>query len=137
MSKRGFRRERTLFALKFEDPEFEGLEVMAKSMPLRDYFAIQKLQDKADTDPEAAEELLRKLASVIVSWNLTDEDDQPVPPTYEGLAEQELSFVMPVFFAWMQAVASVPNPSPGTSNGSGTSVEDSMPMEALSMSPGN
>jgi hypothetical protein len=137
MSQQGYRRERTLYALKFEDPEFEGLEIKAKSLPMREFFELQKFQAEAESSPEAAEQVIRRMAEVLVSWNLEDEEGQPVPATYEGLADQDMSFVLPVFYAWMDAVASVPNRSRGTSNGSGTSVEGSIEMEPLSPSPGS
>lgn len=161
MGKRGgYRREPTMYALKFEDPQFEGLEVMAKSLPLGEFLAMQRLQGRAAEDTDAAEQVLRKLASVLVSWNLEDEQGQPVPIQYAvcrvsgkpvapgkrcpecastaedeqpcdytGIAGQELPFVLTIFQAWMGAVASVPNLSPNDSNGGGTSLEQSLPME--------
>ena len=136
MGKRGgYRREPTLYALKFEDDSFDGLEVMAKSLPLGEFFTLQRMQADASNDPDVAERVIRKLADVLVSWNLEDADGNAVPATYDGLAGQELSFVLAIFGAWMEAVASVPNLSPTASNGGGTSLEPSIPMEVSSPSP--
>ena len=160
----GFRREMPLYALKFEGDEFDGLQIMAKSIPLYQLLELQELQSKAATDPEAPERLVRKIVRVIQSWNLEDDDGQPVPVAYAackdggkpgkpgqpcsahqadgaapceytGLGMYDLPFVMQIFVAWQEAIASIPNLSKGNSNAGGTSPEPSIPMEPLSPSP--
>lgn len=131
MGKRpGYKREAPLYKLIFADDQFDGLEVMARSLPLGEFLELQRLQAKAGEDPDAAEQLIRKLAGVIVSWNLLDDADGPVPATFDGLATQDLPFVMAIFLAWQEAVAGVPNHSPNGSSNGGTSLELSIPMEA-------
>jgi len=158
----GFRKQRTEYKLMFADPELQGLEVVTKSMPLAGFFAMQQLQRRAATDPEAAEQVVRKLGDVILRWNLETEEGEPVPSayavctvsgrpgnpgqlctapgcqegdseecSYAGLADQELPFVLTIFRAWMEAVASIPNRSKDSSNGGETSPELSIPMERL------
>lgn len=124
---KGYKREKPVFALHFADGQFEGLEVTAKSLPLKEFFAVQRLA--ADNDPDSTEKLIKELAGILVSWNLLDDDDNPVPATYEGLVGQDLSFVTAIITAWLEAVASVPPTSPGSSNGGATSLELSLPME--------
>jgi hypothetical protein len=136
MSKRpGYKRQAPLYVLKFEDPQFEGLEVAAKSMPLGEFLALQKLQQAAQTDPDAQEQVIRKLAEVIHAWNLEDADDKPVPVTYEALLRFDMPFVLSIFYAWMEAVADIPNLSRPNSNSGETSRELSLPMEVSSPSP--
>lgn len=164
MGKRGFKRTRPLYALKFEPPqdgsedEYAGLEIMARAIPLRDFFELQQLQRAAETDPDAQKKIITGLAGVIVSWNLLDDDDKAVPVAYAicrdsgkpgepgqpctahqgaeipceytGLCEYDLPFVLTIFYTWMTAVASIPNLLRGTSNDGGTSQELSIPMEA-------
>jgi hypothetical protein len=130
MGKRpGFRREKPVYLLRFEDDQFDGLEVTAKSLPLGEFFALQRLQEKANDDADAAEQVVRKLSEVLVSWNLEDDEGKPVPCEFSGVATLDLPFVLAIMSAWMEAVASVPNRSPGNSNGGGTSLEPSIPME--------
>ncbi len=159
---RKFRRQKPLYALKFEGDEFEGLEVMARTIPLGKFFELQRLQDRASTDADAAEEVVRRLAGVVVSWNLVDDDDKPVPVEYAvctvsgkpgkpgdpcsdhqndeaagpceytGLVAQDLTFVLTIIQAWMEAVTSVPNSLKSSSNGGGTSLELSIPMDMSS-----
>ena len=130
MGKRpGYRREKPLYKLVFADPQFDGLEVMAKSLPLGEFLELQKLQARAGEDPDAAEQVIRRMADVIVSWNLLDDADDPVPASYDGLLTQDLPFVMAIFMAWQEAVAGVPNLSPNGSPNGVTSLELSLPME--------
>lgn len=84
MGKRGgYRRESPLYKLTFEDEQFDGLEVMAKSLPLGEFFALQRLQVAADNnDVTAAEQVVRKMSGVIVSWNLEDDDGKAVPAEF-------------------------------------------------------
>lgn len=80
--KGGYKRQKPLYALKFEGDEFEGLEIMARTIPLSKFFELQRLQELASTDADAAEEVVRRLAGVLVSWNLLDDDDNPVPAEF-------------------------------------------------------
>lgn len=83
MGKRGgYRREKPVYLLRFEDAQFDGLEVTAKSLPLGEFFTLQRLQEQAGADADAAEQVVRKLADVLVAWNLEDDDGQAVPCEY-------------------------------------------------------
>ena len=126
----GFKREATHYKLKFEDPALQGLEVVAKALPLRDFFEINRLANdpNSDNETEQATIIFKKFAGALVSWNLEDENG-PVPATYEGVVDQELVFVNTIIQAWMEAIASVPKASNTTSNGGGTYQELSLPME--------
>lgn len=129
----GFRRTPTAYKLKFENPELDGLEVIARTLPLRDFLEINKLALSAADDvakqTEQSEVMVKKFAEALISWNLEDEDGKPVPATYKSLIAQELPFVMEIIQAWMEAVASVPKSSDSGSNGSGIFPEQSIPME--------
>lgn len=162
MGKRpGYRREKPAYLLKFEDDQFDGLEVTARSLPLGEFFTLQRLQAQASDDADAAEQVVRKLGGVLIGWNLESDDGKPVPCEfavcresgkpgkpgepcsarnahtdsddelceYDGLVDQDLPFVLAILSAWMEAMASVPNRSPGNSSGGGTSLEPSIPME--------
>lgn len=130
MGKRpGYKREKPLYKLIFADDQFNGLEVVAKSMPFGEFLEMQKLQARATEDADAGEKIIRKFGDVIESWNLEDDDDKAVPATYDGLAAQDLPFVLAIFQAWMEAVADIPKTSPTASNGGGTFPEQSIPME--------
>ena len=160
MGKRpGYKRNPPLYRLNFEAEEFEGLEVMTKSVSMNEFFEFQTLQERAQTDPEAQKEIMRRLCGVIVSWNLEDDEDQPVPVQfavcvesgkpgnpgdpcshhqneeghapceYTGLIAYDLPFVLAIFFAWMEAISNIPNLSSKTSSDGETSLAQSIPME--------
>lgn len=121
----GFRKQRTLYKLVFEDPSLDGLEVTARALSMRDFLAVSKMPDQADQQ----EASLRKLADAIVAWNLEDEDGKPVSPDYKGLCAQEVSFINQLTQAWVSAITDVPKSSQTGSNGSGTYPELSIPMD--------
>lgn len=130
MSKRpGYKRTTRQFLLKFEGEEFEGLEVLAKSLPLREFLEIAELQVVAQEDPDAQRQILKKLADVIVAWNIEDDDDKPATISFDTLLDFDLPFVLNIFFSWMAAVSDIPNLSSKISNGGGTSQELSIPMD--------
>ena len=139
----GFKREAKLYRLKFEDPAMAGLEVDAKSLSTGALLEVTELggmikRSKIDEiDPAALRKLFAVFADALVSWNLDDEHDHPVPATYEGIVSQELDFVLEVIMAWIGAIASVDTPLNATSPSGGTSPEAALPMEPLSPSPGS
>lgn len=138
----GFRRETTLYKLNFEDfADLDGFEVTARAIPLGQFLEINRLMttlgNEADPDEQVkqSELLFTRFADHLVSWNLEDEAGVPVPATFEGIKTQELPFVQQIIGAWMSVQATVPKPSPTTSNGSGTFPELSVPMEVSLPSP--
>ena len=153
----GFVREAPQYRLNFEGDEFEGLEVMARSLPLGEFFELVTLDSRARTDPSAAQEAIRRLSEVLVSWNLEDDlgkvpcaysvcrssgldcdrgsqcashasPDGP-PCTVAGLVGLDLPFMLTIFRAWMTALAGVPKGSLSESSAGGTSLEPSIPMD--------
>ena len=107
--------------------------MVAKSLPLRDFLAINKLAMQTENDPvkqsEQSELLLKKFSEALISWNLEDEHGKPIPATYAGLLSQEVQFAMEIIRAWMEAIATVPKSSGNKLNGTGTYPELSIPME--------
>ena len=130
----GFRKEPTHYRLSFEDyPDLEGLEVTAEALPLGDFLEINRLAVTLElAEPkeqaEQADLLFRRFSEHLISWNLEDSHG-PVPATFDGVKTQELPFVQTIIGAWMAAMSSVPKPSKAASNGTGTLLEQSIPME--------
>jgi len=131
----GFRREATHHKLMFEDEQYQGLEVIAKPLSLKDFLALTRMAAGEGDDPlkqaENSGVVFRKFADSLVAWNLEDEDGNPVPATYEGVESQDFSFVNVVVRAWMDTMAGVPKASKRVSNGGGTSQEALIPMDVL------
>ena len=136
----GYVRKRRNYRLLFEDPEFEGLEVVAKSASVADYRRIAELATREFGNTPSAEDLVemdnlyRAFAEVLVEWNLEEEDGTPVPATLEAVLQQDLPFVQRIVLAWMEAVAGIAAPLPTPSADSERFPEESLPMEVLSPS---
>jgi hypothetical protein len=135
----GFKRPGKVYKLVFTD-DLDGLEVKARSMSTGALLDMAPLLDlKLSATPTAEEmegirDLLERFAEVLVSWNLEDDDDQPVPADIDGLLAQDLDFVMTIITAWADAVSGVPAPLPQTSPGGEPSLAASIPMDVSSQS---
>lgn len=136
----GFKVERTHYRLRFEDPEYEGLVVTARSTSTGTVLSMQKLigaeKDIATAAP-AMRTLMQTFADSLVEWNLEEEDGSPIPMTYEGVAGLEPSFLKMLIAAWSKAVAGVMPPLPPSSPNGRPFPEASLPMAVLSPSLGS
>ncbi|MEU1554308.1 hypothetical protein ABZ517_16515 [Streptomyces scabiei] len=130
----GYRRERKVYNLVFgEGSEYEGLEVQAYSISVGALLEFQALQEKVkDEDFESIEALLSKFTKSLKEWNLEDEDGTPIPITDESVKDQDLGFVLTLIEHWLEAVGSVAKDLGKASNSGATSVEERLPMEAMS-----
>jgi hypothetical protein len=90
---------RTKIKLTFD--QWPGIEVQAGSISLDRALAL----DDADTP-----EQLDALAGVLLGWNITGDDDLPIPCTREGLGTLEIGQALVIFRAWSDAVTGVPAP---------------------------
>lgn len=141
----GYKRQKTIYRLVFEDEEFEGLEVRAYAPPLGYLEKTMQMGSIAgrNTDDLSPEEIelfqgfMTGFAKYLVSWNLEDDDDTPVPATLEGLRTQDLGFVFQIIEAWLDSVSAVAGPLAPPSSSGRPSLEGSLPMEPLSPSPEN
>lgn len=136
----GYVRRKRRFKLTFEDPELEGLEVLAQSTATGD---IVHLLDLAEMSPQSlkgaevkkqVEELFRLFMDNVREWNLEEEENgvrTAVPCTYEGLMTQDLDFVLSLALAWMDGVVSISGPLDRKSGGGKPLEEASIPMAIL------
>jgi hypothetical protein len=51
-------------------------------------------------------------AEALVSWNMTDEHDRPIPATLEYIESEDSDFVMLCIAQWMNAISRVNDASP-------------------------
>jgi hypothetical protein len=137
----GYKPTRTLYRLKFED--HPGLEVVAKSTSVEKLMGLMGLVEKVGDLEEAeilsggfgvVEQVLRGFAGILHAWNVEDDDDTPVPATYEGLITQELGFVMEVVNAAVEAISTAPPPLPKNSSAD-PALEASIPMTPIEENP--
>jgi hypothetical protein len=125
----GFKRTQTYYNLHFDDPQLDGLVVKLRRGSIRERMEFEALEDwKARIDG---------LASFLVEWNITDDDDQPLPTTAESLWSLEEPTLVAILRAYTEAVypaAPLEDPSTAGDAESPTvdlELEASMPMTSL------
>ena len=121
----GYKPKRTIYKLDFSQTEYAGLEVAVRAGSIGDLLGLQELAGAGEMTAEEARQMFAGFAALLVSWNVEDGDDKPVPATYEGVASQEPDFVKAIVTAFFVNVAGTPPPLPDGSNSGGNSVADS------------
>lgn len=104
----GFKKVPTIYTLTFEDTDWEGLEVRMKSTSfgtIRRLFRL--LNDDAAGDLDSVEAIVKLLAGHLVSWNMEDENDQPVTADEKGLDDQDFGFIMELSNRYLDQVTGV------------------------------
>lgn len=135
----GFKAKKKLYRLTFaEDTDMAGLDVVASSVPLGTLLRLQEMADRGEEiakDKAAFREVVEILAGAMLSWNLEDDFDQPVPVTVEGILAQDVDFVIAVIRAWTKAISGVADPLGAGSTSGAQFPEASIPMEPVSKNP--
>jgi hypothetical protein len=97
----GFRPKRAPMKLDFTGGEYAGLEITIRSVPM------SVMQDVAATassnDAAAFRHIAATFAYAVESWNVEDDDGNPVPADLDGLMSQDPRFVMAVIKTWTEA----------------------------------
>jgi hypothetical protein len=130
----GYTPQRTTYLLDFGD-RYGGLEVKVRAGTLGQLLELQGLGSGEDSTPEQNRELLERFAALLVRWNITNEDDSPVPATLDGLLSLEPGLAMDIVQAGAQALGGVAPPLPDASDGGGPSAVASLPTVPLSPDP--
>jgi hypothetical protein len=125
----GFRLQQKIYNLVFEN-ELAGLNIQATGLPVGAYLKLSMAFGKDnDVSLEAAEEAFKIFASCVLSWNLEDDQGNPIPPTVEGLTAIDITTAMNIIAAWVNAVVGV-SPELGKGSPSGaTFPEGQLPVE--------
>lgn len=127
-----FKRKRKVYKLDFEGTEYEGLDVKVRGLTTGEYLEIVSLSAPSTEGDKETEGMLRMFASHLVSWNLEDEDDKPVPTDYDGVKSNDFVMNMFIINAWTAAIASVPEKTEKKSLPGETFLAESIPTETLS-----
>lgn len=129
----GYKPKRKTYNLDFTGTDFEGLRVSIRGLNTGQYMDLFAAKTEAETGGET-NQLLTIMAGQLISWNVEDDDDMPVPATLDGIKTQDLDFNLAIVNAWTTAMAGVPAPLEPSSTGGGSSLVASIPMEPLSPS---
>ncbi len=124
----GYRPKRRVYNLVFTGTDWEGLEVSMRGM------TVGEELDLAGNDISAAL-IVEELTKRLISWNLEDEQGQPVPvadaPNRDSRMMRRLNNV------WIEALQGVhtADPLPETSPSGETSPAPPIPMTPVAESP--
>lgn len=127
----GYKRKGNTFTLVFDDSEYAGLEIEAKSLAFGDFLDVSTRFSKADLTGDDISSVLAAFANSLVRWNLEDDSDQPVPATVEGVRSLDLPFILAVVSAWINGIAGTPGDLGKDSPSGDNSPEASMQMADL------
>jgi hypothetical protein len=141
----GYQRKRKVYKLIFADEEMNGLEVRCTSVSIETMLSLtalsglaaKSLSEYSIEDLGSVNLVFEVFAEALVSWNLEDEDGNPVPATLEGVKAQDIDFLNVIITAWMERVAGISGPLAPASTAGSRSLEASIPMETLSPSHQN
>lgn len=107
------------------------LVVTLRGLSLKDLSELQKLQGMT-SDGFTVEQIapvLKIVSKKMIRWNLTDDDDEPVPTDPDTLAEEDFGMIMDIVQGWQQAATGV-SADLGKDSTSGEKFpEESIPME--------
>jgi hypothetical protein len=132
-----YKRKNRVYTLAWEDGDYNGLEVVVSSISMGELAELLELSQKSDRgDAKAAMELIDRLAGKLKSWNIEDDDDQPVPASFDGLKSLDPGEMSEIVTKWVQTMTRVTDElGKGSTNGvAPPPPEVSLPMDAL---PGN
>lgn len=122
----GYRKPVTLFTVTFDETtKYPGFEFTAKGANIAQLLVIADLRDGAETigpdNVATVRTMYETFGNRLVSWNLTDDNDQPIECTAEQLGDCEHLMVLDMVAAWMDAVQGVVRPLPNASADGATS----------------
>jgi hypothetical protein len=126
----GYRPKRKIYNLDFAGTDYEGLHASLRGFTVGEELEIDATEFSGDL-------LVRTLAARLISWNVEDDNGNPVPATFEGVCTQDSAMVMAILSALRQANSGVPDPLPQPSPSGETSLAPPIPMAPLSESPQN
>jgi hypothetical protein len=133
----GYVKEPKVFRLVWDTTtDHPGLQVTARSVSLGRFLRMSQLASQVEGDEgntAAVVELFQMFSEALTAWNLEHpETRQPIPPTLDGLYDQDLDFVLEIILKWLGAMTGV-SADLGKGSASGARYpEGSLPMAPLS-----
>jgi len=115
-----------------EGHEYHGVEAITRGMTYGEWEVAAGL-DGGDGDTDGGVSV-KRFVDHLVSWNLEDEKDQPIPPTMDAVKTIDKDLIAALNNAWVQSLIGVhdADPLPESSPSGGPSLVESVPMEAPS-----
>lgn len=150
----GYKRNK-LLKLSFEEAhELHGLEVQIRPAKMKLITEIASLDkstedisqllcevcqrgefnDSGNPSAECLGGILESFVGYLHSWNLEDENDQPVPSNMVGVLDQDIELILYLLESWAEATGSVPEALKAKSTAGEQSPVASEAMDLLSQS---
>lgn len=126
-----YKRKRKVYRLDFEGTEYEGLEMKIRGLTTGEYLDMVALSAPGTENDNETDGMLRMLSTHLISWNLVDEDGEPVPTTFDGIKSNDLTMNMTIISAWTDAMVNVPTATEKKSQTGDASPVESIPTEVL------
>ena len=121
----GFRLPKKTARIKFEGTDYDGAEAeVSLSLSIEQMFHVHDLISGGDIV-----EGFRNFGEIVlISWNLEDDNGDPIPPTSEGfMSTPDRIFLNIIIDHWVQAMKGVPVPLESQSQGGSTSEAEPTP----------
>ncbi|BCM70854.1 hypothetical protein EASAB2608_06188 [Streptomyces sp. EAS-AB2608] len=131
----GYKVKPKTYLVQFEPGhEFHGIEARLSGMSYGEWEQVTGL-DGSEGETNGADSV-RRFVDHLISWNLEDENDQPVPTTLDAVKQLDHNLVAALNNAWIQTLIGVhdADPLPETSPSGEPSPVASIPMAPLSPS---
>lgn len=126
----GFQHKPARINVAFEPGhDLHGLEVVLRKLTLGEYLDITGI---GEVRLNHIGDQLKAMGDKLISWNLEDDQGQPVPATPEAVLGQDKDLMVTILEAWLDGINGVPAPLDQSSTGGAPSLEASIPMETLS-----
>lgn len=141
----GYTRKNRNKKITFTEGELAGLEITVRPMTIGELVAVTDLAEGIDSAMKMAggieqirataasiDAVLDQFASKLASWNMLDEDGQPVPATRVELGNLDQEEAMRLVSGWLEGIGSVGDPLDKRSSDGAPSPVASIPMDVLS-----
>jgi len=131
----GFSPKKSSYKIVFADPNDDllGLEITVREFTIGELRSLMRVQgaissEQVGVKTETALEVFDFFGKSLISWNIVDENNSPVPANAEGLDYLGLASVIKIINVWMEEVAQISTPLDHRLN-NGTPME--IPQEIL------
>jgi len=128
----GFKVKHKEIVIKFDDEEYEGLEIVARAPTVREALEAEKLS-KISGEPTAKDldKIFAYVAKFILRWNIEDDEGKALPINAAAFIDFPTEFAWAIVSGFTQGSSGVSAPLDNSSLNGEISPAVSVPMETL------
>jgi hypothetical protein len=117
------------------DSEFHGLVVYMRRLKFGAMLEISELSDDPERDSESTRELVTRFSAALQSWNLLNDDGEPVGTDIDSIlhpvAGADMDVVLVIVERWVNVAGGIPGPL-ALSSANGARFQVELPTTELS-----